>query len=186
VLVAGLAPGLAVTESAAQSTTPGVSSFFRVGGRVAHPRGYRLADLKALPAHTVDVSFQGPGGIQSQSFTGALLSDIETAAAPRFDADRKHDFRRWTARVHPSDNCEVVVATGGAERQEGRALRQQRQPDCLQSAAVRPAMRQCQHKRKQHRERRSDHQAGRVLSSDAAKSSTRLENSSRGLRPSIL
>jgi hypothetical protein len=112
VLVAGLALGLAVTESAAQSTTPGVSSFFRVGGRVAHPRVYRLADLKALPAHTVDVSFQGPGGIQSHSFTGALLSDIETAAAPRFDAARKNDFLRWTARVHATDNYEVVVASG--------------------------------------------------------------------------
>src|SRR5258708_10993024 len=100
VLVAGLALGLAATESAAESTTRGVSSFFRVGGRVAHARVYRLADLEALTAHTVDVSFQGPGGIQTHRFTGALLSDVEPAAAPRFDADRKNDFLRWTARVH--------------------------------------------------------------------------------------
>jgi hypothetical protein len=53
-----------------------------------------------------------------------LLSDIEAAAAPRFDADRKNDFLRWTARVHATDNYE----------QEGWALRQQRQPDRLQSA----------------------------------------------------
>ena len=111
-LVAVLALGLAATESAAEPTAPGVSSFFRVGGRVAHPRVYRLTDLKGLPAHTVDVSFQGPGGIQSHSFTGALLSDIETAAAPRFDADQKNDFLRWTARVHATDNYEVVVAFG--------------------------------------------------------------------------
>jgi len=112
VLVAGLALGPAVTDSAAQPTTPGVSSFFRVGGRVSHPRVYRLADLKALPAHTVDVAFQGPGGIQTHSFTGALLDDIATAAEPRFDADRKNDFLRWTARVHATDNYEVVVAFG--------------------------------------------------------------------------
>jgi hypothetical protein len=112
VLVAGLALGLAATESAAQPATPGASSFFRVTGRVAHPRVYRLADLKALAAHTVNVSFQGPGGIQSHSFTGALLGDIESAAAPRFDTERKNDFLRWTARVHATDNYEVVVAFG--------------------------------------------------------------------------
>jgi hypothetical protein len=112
VLFAGLALGLAVTESAAQPTNTGVSSFFRVGGRVAHPSVYRLADLKALPAHAVDVSFQGPGGIQAHSFTGALLTDVEMAAAPRFDTARKNDFLRWTARVHATDNYEVVVAFG--------------------------------------------------------------------------
>ena len=41
---------------------PGFSPFFRVGGRVAHPRTYRLADLEALfPAHTVNVLVPGPG-----------------------------------------------------------------------------------------------------------------------------
>ncbi len=112
VLVAGLVLGLAATESAAQPTSPGVSTSFRVAGRISHPRVYRLADLEALPAHTVDVSFQGPGGTQTHSFTGALLFDVATAAAPRFDTDRKNDFLRWTARVHATDNYEVVVAWG--------------------------------------------------------------------------
>jgi hypothetical protein len=139
VLVAGLALGLAATESAGQSTTPGVSSFFRVGGRVAHPRIYRLADLKALPAHTVHVSFQGPGGTQSHSFSGALLSDVESAAAPRFDADRKNDFLRWTARVHATDNGVPLTDTGFArlvvpsDKKGGRYV-SIRQPDRLQFA----------------------------------------------------
>ncbi len=111
-LVAGLVLGLAATESAAQPTSPGVSTSFRVTGRIGHPKVYRLADLKALPPHTVDVSFQGPGGIQTHSFTGALLLDVANAAAPRFDADQKNDFLRWTARVHATDNYEVVVAWG--------------------------------------------------------------------------
>jgi DMSO/TMAO reductase YedYZ molybdopterin-dependent catalytic subunit len=51
---------VAVTESAAQVSAPGgPSTFFRVRGRVEHPKVYRLADLKALPTHTVAVSFQG-------------------------------------------------------------------------------------------------------------------------------
>jgi hypothetical protein len=94
VLAAGLFLGIAATESAAQSTPTGFSSFFRVSGRISHPKTYRLADLKALPVHTVNVSFQGPGGIQTHQFTGALLEDVATAAAPRFDADRKNDFLR--------------------------------------------------------------------------------------------
>jgi hypothetical protein len=111
-LAAGLLLGLAVTESAAQATTPGFSPFFRVGGRVAHARTYRPADLEKLPAHTVNVSFQGPGGEQSHSFTGALLYDVASAAAPRLDTSRKNDALRWTARVHATDNYEVVVAWG--------------------------------------------------------------------------
>jgi DMSO/TMAO reductase YedYZ molybdopterin-dependent catalytic subunit len=112
VVAAGLVLGVAATESAAQSTSPGASTFFRVGGRVDHPRIYRLADLKKLPAHTVNVSFQGPGGTQSHTFTGALLYDVATAAAPHVDTDRKNDSLRWTARVHATDNYEVVVAWG--------------------------------------------------------------------------
>jgi DMSO/TMAO reductase YedYZ molybdopterin-dependent catalytic subunit len=112
VVVGGLVLGLAATQSAAEPTTAGFSSFFRVGGRVAHPKVYRLADLKALPAHTVAVSFQGPGGTQTHAFTGALMDDVATAAAPRVDADQKNDILRWTARVHATDNYEVVVAWG--------------------------------------------------------------------------
>jgi len=108
--------GLAAAESAAQSATPGFSPAFRVRGRVDNPKTYRLADLQAKPAHTVDVSFQGPGGIQHHSFTGALLSDIVAIAAPRYDAARKNDFLRWTARVHATDNYEVVVAFGEFDR----------------------------------------------------------------------
>ena len=112
VIVTGLLVVLATTESLAQSTTASVSSEFRVSGRVAHPRSYRLTDLKTLPAHTVSVSFQGPGGIQSHSFTGALLHDVATVAEPRFDAKRKNDFLRWSARVHATDDYEVVVSWG--------------------------------------------------------------------------
>src|ERR1700738_2459404 len=111
-LAAGLLLGLSVTETAAQPTAGGVSSSFRVSGRIDHPKTYRLADLEALPAHTVTVSFQGPGGIQTHSFTGALLYDVATAAAARVDADQKNDILRWTARVHATDNYEVLVAWG--------------------------------------------------------------------------
>src|SRR5215813_15479432 len=111
-LAAGLLLAIAATVSAAPPSTPGPSTFFRLTGRVAHPSTYRLADLKALPVHTVDVSFQGPGGVQHHSFTGALLDDIVTAAAPKYDTDRKNDFLRWSARVHATDNYEVLVAFG--------------------------------------------------------------------------
>jgi len=71
-----------------------------------------LNGLKALPAHTVDVAFQGPGGVQNQRLTGALLNDIANAAGPRYDANRKNDLLRWSARVHATDNYEVIVAFG--------------------------------------------------------------------------
>jgi DMSO/TMAO reductase YedYZ molybdopterin-dependent catalytic subunit len=112
VLAAGLLLGLAVTESTAQPAAGGVSSSLRVSGRIDQPKTYRLADLKALPAHTVTVSFQGPGGVQTHNFTGALLYDVATAAALHVDADQKNDILRWTARVHATDNYEVVVAWG--------------------------------------------------------------------------
>ena len=38
---------------------------------------------------------------------------MATAAAPRVDADQKNDnILRWTARVHATDNYEVLVAWG--------------------------------------------------------------------------
>src|SRR5262245_54077304 len=111
-VAAVLIVGVAATESAAQGAPGGQSTSFRVLGRVSHPKVYRLNDLKALPAHTVDVAFQGPGGVQNHRFTGALLNDIVTAAGPRYDADRKNDFLRWSARVHATDNYEVIVAFG--------------------------------------------------------------------------
>lgn len=98
-LAAALLLAVAATVSAAAPPAPGPSTAFRLTGRVAHPKWYRLADLKALPAHTASVSFQGPGGIQHHQFTGALLNDLVTAAEPKYDTDRKNDFLRWSARV---------------------------------------------------------------------------------------
>jgi len=111
IIAAALFLDVAASESVAQPA-PGPSTAFKVIGRIGHPKIYKLADLKALPAHTVSVSFQGPGGIQNHSFTGALLNDIVAPAAPRFDANRKNDFLRWSARVHATDNYEVIVAFG--------------------------------------------------------------------------
>src|ERR1700730_14239319 len=92
VVAAALVLGFAATESAAQPTAGGVSSIFRVSGRISHPKTHRLADLEALTPHQVTVSFQGPGGTQTHTFVGALLEDVATAAAPRFDTDQKNDF----------------------------------------------------------------------------------------------
>src|SRR3954468_21111232 len=86
VVAAALFLGIAATETAAQPVQGGPSTSFKVLGRVGHPKIYKLADLQALPAHTVNTSFIGPGGSQNHSFTGALLNDIVAAAAPRFDA----------------------------------------------------------------------------------------------------
>ena len=111
-LAFGLVLVLAPTQSTAQSTPGGPSSSFKVTGDISQPVTYRLADLKALPAYTLDVSFEGPGGVQSHQFTGALLYDVETAAAPNFDSVRKNDVLRWTARVRATGNYEAVVAFG--------------------------------------------------------------------------
>jgi Oxidoreductase molybdopterin binding domain len=97
-------------QTSAQASAGGPSTSFRVAGDVEHRAVYRLDSLKALSPHTVDVSFEGPGGLQSHHFTGVLLEDLVSAAAPRFDPNRKNDFLRWSARVHATDNYEVIVA----------------------------------------------------------------------------
>jgi hypothetical protein len=37
---------------------------------------------------------------------------LRAVVQPRYDADSKNDFLRWSARVHATDNYEVVVAFG--------------------------------------------------------------------------
>jgi len=110
IAVALLLASVAAATTVAQST--GFSPSFRVGGRILHPKTYTLADLQALPAHDVTVTFQGPGGAQTHQYRGALLYDIATAAGPRFDADQKNDQLRWYAHVTATDNYQAIVSWG--------------------------------------------------------------------------
>lgn len=90
----------------------GFSPSFQLGGSVQNPTTYALADLQALPANTQSVDFTAGDGAHHVTYTGALLWDLVSAAAPQFDQGTKNDLLRWYVRVDASDGYEAVVALG--------------------------------------------------------------------------
>src|SRR5262245_29721631 len=110
-LLAALLVGLlGVPLSSAQ--TSGFAPTFDVGGKVATPRTVALADLQALPAQDVTVTFIAGTGSQTHNYRGAKLFDVLNPTGPQFDTSRKNDKLRWFARVIGSDGYEVAIGWG--------------------------------------------------------------------------
>jgi DMSO/TMAO reductase YedYZ molybdopterin-dependent catalytic subunit len=92
--------------------TAGFSPTFAVGGLVASPRTFALADLQALPAQDVTVTFLSGTTPQTHNYRGARLFDVLNPTGPRFDSTRKNDKLRWFARVVATDGYEVAIGWG--------------------------------------------------------------------------
>ncbi len=82
-----------------------------VTGQVANPRTLTLADLQAMPAVTGSVTWAGPQGPQTETFTGAALWPVITAAAP-VDADGPRTRLQHAVLARGRDGYAVLIAIG--------------------------------------------------------------------------
>ncbi|MGH3379093.1 MAG: molybdopterin-dependent oxidoreductase [Actinoallomurus sp.] len=83
-----------------------------VTGQVEHRHAYTVAELRAFPQHTVTVEFGSGGGVEKHTFTGPLLTDVATAAGPRFDPAVKNDSLRFFVAATGSDKYRAIVSWG--------------------------------------------------------------------------
>jgi DMSO/TMAO reductase YedYZ molybdopterin-dependent catalytic subunit len=82
-----------------------------VGGQVAHPRQWTIADLQALPPVRVRVAFSTDHGDVEAVYTGALLWTVLSQAAP-IDGPGAGASLRRVVLVTASDGYSVAVASG--------------------------------------------------------------------------
>ena len=107
-LTAALLAGLLAPAALAQdSAPPGLA----IGGHVEHPRTLALADLRALPPVTVQVEHSHGQDARKETFTGALLWPLLTAAGPVDDPD-KRTFLQHTVLARGQDGYAVALAIG--------------------------------------------------------------------------
>jgi Oxidoreductase molybdopterin binding domain len=117
--IAVIAIGTAVVSTATGATTHRTGkavtakcAAFAVNGRVAHYTKMRVNDLRALPAHTVDVTFQSGSGSQAHHYVGALLTDVAAVAGPTFNPAIKNDALRFYVKAVGSDDYAAIVSWG--------------------------------------------------------------------------
>ncbi len=104
-MLAGL---LASAAAVAQnSAPPGLA----IQGRVEHPRTLALADVQALPPVTVQVEHAHGQDAQKETFTGALLWPLLTAAG-LVDESGKRTFLQHTLLARGQDGYAVALAIG--------------------------------------------------------------------------
>jgi DMSO/TMAO reductase YedYZ molybdopterin-dependent catalytic subunit len=86
---------------------------FIVTGNMQHKLRLSVADLAAMPnQQTVEVTYHAGSGTEHHVFTGPLLLDVLTQAAPRFDPAIKNDKLRHYVSVTASDAYRALVAYG--------------------------------------------------------------------------
>jgi DMSO/TMAO reductase YedYZ molybdopterin-dependent catalytic subunit len=109
-LAAAMLAGLlapAAPAVAQNSAPPGLA----IEGRVEHPRTLALTDLTALPPATVQVEHTHGQDAQKETFTGALLWPLLTAAGP-VDEPGKRTFLQHTVLARGQDGYAVALAIG--------------------------------------------------------------------------
>ncbi len=95
-----------------QSVPRPTSPSFTLGGQIANPRAYTLADIQALPAKEVVLEYSAANQPQKHAFKGVLLYDLIAAAKPQFDANTKNDALRWIVQATGSDGYAATFALG--------------------------------------------------------------------------
>jgi molybdate transport system substrate-binding protein len=86
------------------------SDTFTIDGLVNNPHSFTYDDLAALPSETETVSFQGPNGVETHTYTGVKLYDLLQAAGPQTDPARKNDLIRFYVQVTAADGYTAIVA----------------------------------------------------------------------------
>lgn len=118
-LTAALLGGPVLAQTSAAQTTPAApapvttaSTPIQFGGSLAAPRSYTLADLQALPAQTVSLTYTAAGKSVTHTFKGVLLSDLIGAAKPTFDAKVKNASLGWYVLAQGADGYAALFSLG--------------------------------------------------------------------------
>ena len=83
-----------------------------VDGSVDRPTLFSVADLAALPGHSLDVSVSTHAGTQHHAEAGPLLIDVLAKVGPRFDRRVKNGELRDFVVVTGADGYEAVLSYG--------------------------------------------------------------------------
>lgn len=83
-----------------------------VDGSVDRPTLFSVADLAALPGHSLDVSFTTQGVTQHHVEAGPMLVDVLAKVGPRFDQRVKNSELRDFVVVTGADGYEAVLSYG--------------------------------------------------------------------------
>jgi len=113
VLLALLGPPAPCRAQAAQNApaaTP-ASLELAISGRVGQPRTLALADLRALPPVSVEVTHASGSGPQAATYTGALLWPLLAATAPVDEPGRSTHLRHMLL-AQGRDGYAVALAFG--------------------------------------------------------------------------
>lgn len=106
--IAALLSWLAATGTGFAATA------FTVDGAVKQTLTLTAADLRTMPAVTIEVSYEAQGKIQKSRFTGVLLLDVLNRAGVVDGAGKAGRFRR-VADIAAGDGYAVAVALGEIE-----------------------------------------------------------------------
>jgi DMSO/TMAO reductase YedYZ molybdopterin-dependent catalytic subunit len=93
---------------------------FTVNGDVRHRLSLTMRDLRTrFPGHTEHVTFTSGTGTEHHTYRGALLTDVVTAAAPRFDASAHNDALGFAVTARGTDNYVAALSWGEIDPEFG-------------------------------------------------------------------
>ncbi|GEM_PF-401957 len=93
-------------------TGGGISTSFTVGGTVSTPISFSLASLQGLTPYTETVTYAAGGTPVTDTYTGALLWDVLSAARIVTDLSVKNDILRKVVVATGSDGYSVDFSAG--------------------------------------------------------------------------
>ena len=96
----------------AQGTEQVFSPSFELMGEVGTEDTFELADLQALPAQELEVTFTSRGEPQTYTYIGVLLYDLLSEAGPTFDEEVNNDALGFYVRVVATDGYVATVSWG--------------------------------------------------------------------------
>jgi molybdate transport system substrate-binding protein len=83
-----------------------------LGGLVAQPGLLTPTDLQKFPSEKVDVSFQGPNGVEKHSYTGVRLQAVIDAAKVQVNAAHRSDLLCKYVLFTANDGYEALITYG--------------------------------------------------------------------------
>jgi DMSO/TMAO reductase YedYZ molybdopterin-dependent catalytic subunit len=113
-------PGLAAGATTATPATPAATEAFEIGGEVANPGRWTVADLQALPAESVDVTYITDAGDEVQHhYTGVRFWDLLQEAQPLLDPDQRVASLLGYVVLTAKDGYVVVLSLGEIDPEFG-------------------------------------------------------------------
>lgn len=108
-----LARGTTAQEASPSASPPTAAGAIQVSGDVAKPGTLTLADLQALPAETVEVTYLMSDGTEVQhSYTGARFWDVLQLFEPKIDPDLPETSLHMYLVLTAQDGYVVVLSMG--------------------------------------------------------------------------